>query len=172
MIISEKTEARKLIEKVEANIENSSNQIKRILAECDAKEALANLKFDKTALDPLTGEPINFIEMLNQAYSDLVVLKAVEDLMNRYDGKAFELHMGALTGFDIVSTDEKVVAECFATVTAFNNQKIKKDSKKLMQLGDDMDRYIYFYSRKDSRDKISAFTEKYEGIHYVRIEEF
>ncbi len=172
MILSDKTEAKKLIETVESNIEKTRNQITRILEDCDAKEALANLKFDKTALDPLTGESINFIEMLNQAYSDLVVLKAVEDLMSRYEGKAFELHMGALTGFDIVSTDKLVVAECFATVTAFNNQKIKKDSEKLMQLSDDVDRYIYFYSKEDSKDRISAFTAQYKDIKYIRIEAF
>jgi len=172
MILSDKAEAKKRIETVETNIEKTRNQITRILEACDAKEALANLKFNKTALDPLTGEPTNFIEMLNQAYSDLVVLKAVEDLMSRYEGKAFELHMGALTGFDIVSTDKKVVAECFATVTAFNNQKIKKDSEKLMQLSDDVDRYIYFYSKDDSKDKIAAFTENYEKITFIRIESF
>lgn len=133
-------------------MKKTRNQITRILEACDAKEALANLKFNKTALDSLTGEPINFIEMLNQAYSDLVVLKAVEDLMSRYEGKAFELHMGALT--------------------AFNNQKIKKDSEKLMQLSDDVDRYIYFYSKDDSKDKIAAFTEKYEKITFIRIESF
>ena len=110
--------------------------------------------------------------MLNQAYSDIVVLNAVEDLMSRYEGKAFELNMGALTGFDIVSTDKKVVAECFATITAFNNQKIKKDSEKLMQLDDDVERYIYFYSREDSQDRIASFIEKYGCIKYIRIEAF
>lgn len=172
MILSDKIQTRKLIEIIESNIEKTRNQIVDILNENDSKYALANLKFDKTALDPLSGEPINFIEMLNQAYSDLVVLNAVEDLMCRYEGKIFELNMGALTGFDIVSIDKKVVAECFATVTAFNNQKIKKDSEKLMQLGDDVERYIYFYSREDSQDRIASFIEKYECIKYIRIKEF
>lgn len=65
-----------------------------------------------------------------------------------------------------------VVAECFATVTAFNNQKIKKDSGKLMQLSDDVDRYIYFYSKDDSKDKIAAFTENYEKITFIRVESY
>ena len=172
MILTDKNEVRKLIETIESNIEKTKKQIARILEECDSKEALANLKFDKTALDPLSGEPINFIEMLNQAYSDLVVLKAVEDLMSRYEGKAFELNMGALTGFDIVSTDESVVAECFTTVTAYNNQKIKKDSEKLMQLSDDVDRYIYFYSREDADAKLNTTFENYKAIKYVRIRDF
>lgn len=172
MILSDKNQARKLIEIIESNIKKTKDLIVAILAENEAKDALANLKFDKTSFDPLSGEPINFIEMLNQAYSDLVVLKAVEDLMSRYEDKAFELNMGVLSGFDIVSTDKKVVAECFATVTAFNNQKIKKDSKKLMQLNDDVKRYIYFYSREDSQDRIVAFTKKYGSIKYIRIEAF
>lgn len=136
----------------------------------DAKEALAALKFDKTVPDPLSN-PINFIEMLNQAYSDFVVLKTVEDLMDRYPDKAFELHMGALTGFDIVSTDKEVVAECFATVTAFNNQKIKKDSEKLMQLEEKVEKYIYFYSREDTDEKLRVFYKKYPQITYSRIKE-
>lgn len=109
MILSDKHQARKLIEIIESNIKKTKDQIVAILAENEAKDALANLKFDKTSFDPLSGEPINFIEMLNQAYSDLVVLKAVEDLMSRYEDKALELNMGALTGFDIVSTDKKLL---------------------------------------------------------------
>ena len=62
MILSDKKEVQKLIETVEINIEKTRNQITRILEDCDAKEALANLKFDKTALDPLTGESINLLK--------------------------------------------------------------------------------------------------------------
>ena len=41
-----------------------------------------------------------------------------------------------------------------------------------MQLSDDVDRYIYFYSKDDSKDKIAAFTENYEKITFIRVESF
>lgn len=49
---------------------------------------------------------------------------------------------------------------------------ILKDSEKLMRLSEDVNRYIYFYSREDSADRINTFTEKYKGIKYVRMEAF
>ena len=196
MILSNKMQTKKLIETITKNHERTKEGVKKILTKMDAKEALAALKFDKTVLDeayekikkegkggvvgPFYNELIKheenkkllkYIEMLNQAYSDFVVLKTVEDLMDRYPDKAFELHMGALTGFDIVSTDKEVVAECFATVTAFNNQKIKKDSEKLMQLEEKVEKYIYFYSREDTDEKLRVFYKKYPQITYSRIKE-
>ena len=74
--------------------------------ECSSLEGLVRLKFDHTSCDPLNGEPINFVEMLNQSFSDLVVLKAAEDLLVRFPGKKFELHMGALAGYDILKIQE------------------------------------------------------------------
>lgn len=172
MILSDKMQVENLIENIETNLEITRKQIVDILLKREARDALATIKFDKTSFDPLSGEQINFIEMLNQAYSDLVVLKAVEDLIGRYPGKEFKLNMGPQRGSDIESIDNEVVAECFATVTAFNNQKIKKDSEKLMQIREDVNRYIYFYSREDSANRINTFTEKYKEIKYVRIEAF
>lgn len=172
MIVSTVQEIKKLIQDVEANIGKTRTKVMNTISEYEPKEAFAKLKFDKIASDPLSGESINFIEMLNQAYSDFVVLMAVEDLLKKYPEKSFELHTGALAGYDIISTDRTVAVECFATVSAFNNQKIKKDSEKLLLLGDDIDKYVYFYSKEDLQDKINTFKEKYENIEYIRIEAF
>lgn len=79
---------------------------------------------------------------------------------------------GALSGYDICSTDKEIVAECFAAVTAFNNQKIKKDAEKLMQLGKGIRKYLYFYSREDAVEKIAAFMGKYPEITVVRYHDF
>lgn len=172
MIISDRMQVRKLIEEVNRNIERTKETVCNLLLEQKPIEGLASLKFDKTSFDPLSGEPLNFIEMLNQSFSDLVVLKAVEDLLLRYPGKEFELNMGALTGYDIYSVDNEVIAECFATVTAFNNQKIKKDSEKLTQAEKNAKKYVYFYSREDSPERIATFAEKYPEITYIRFNDF
>lgn len=172
MIISDKTQVEKLIKTVHENIEMTKGRVLKILNECSSLEGLVRLKFDHTSCDPLSGEPINFVEMLNQSFSDLVVLKAAEDLLVRFPGKKFELHMGALAGYDICSTDKEIAAECFAAVTAFNNQKIRKDAEKLMRLGKSIHKYLYFYSREDTEEKIAAFMEKYPEITVVRYHEF
>ncbi len=89
--------------------------------------------------------------MLNQAYSDLVVLKATEDLLLEHPSKKFLLYMGALNGFDICSTFNEVIAECFAVVLALNNQKIKKNSDKLIKPPDCIKKYIYISFREKIR---------------------
>ena len=172
MIISDKTQVEKLIKTVHENIEKTKEHALKILNECSSLQGLVRLKFDHTSCDPLTGESINFIEMLNQSFSDLVVLKAVDDLLVRFPDKKFEMRMGALSGYDICSTDQEIVAECFAAVTAFNNQKIKKDAEKLMQLGKGIRKYLYFYSREDTEEKIAAFMGKYPEITFVRYHDF
>lgn len=172
MIISDKTQVEKLIKTVHENIEKTKEHALKILNECSSLQGLVRLKFDHTSCDPLSGKPINFIEMLNQTFSDLVVLKAVEDLLVRFPDKKFEVRMGTLAGYDICSTDNEIVAECFAAVTAFNNQKIRKDAEKLMQLGKGIRKYLYFYSREDTVEKIVAFMEKYPEITVVRYHDF
>lgn len=41
-----------------------------------------------------------------------------------------------------------------------------------MQLSEDVDKYVYFYSPEDSKDKINTFSAQYPGIYYVRNETF
>lgn len=171
MIIYNCNQIRELISGIKKNIELTSHELSSVLQK-NPIESLARLKFDKIAMDPLNGEKINFIEMLNQAYSDLVVLYAAEELIKQYPGKSFELSMGALNGFDISSTDGMVIAECFAVVSVFNNQKMEKDSQKLMQETDLVDKYIFYYSREDTDSAVKRITEKYSEIHYKRIEQF
>lgn len=172
MIISKREEAQELIHTVKSNIEKSRDAVEEVLKKKNSLDALATLKFDKSAYDPLDGKPKNFIEVMNQAYSDLVVLYAVENLLEKYPDKQFELHMGALNGPDIESLDGCVVAECFATVTAFNNRKIQKDCEKIKGYDAAIDRYIYFYSREDTEEKIESYAQKNREITFVRIKGF
>ena len=81
--------------------------------------------------------------------SDIVVFKGVEYLLSidKYKGNEFTIKAGAVNGIDIES--ETVVAECFSVVSVFNNQKIKKDSDKLLEKGKDKDKYFFFYTYTD-----------------------
>lgn len=172
MIVSKRVEVQELIHIVKANIEKSKDAVEGVLKKKNSLDALAILKFDKIAYDPLDGKPKNFIEVMNQAYSDLVVLYAVENLLEKYPDKQFELHMGALNGTDVESIDGSVIAECFATVTAFNNRKLQKDCEKLKEYDAAIDRYIFFYSREDTEEKIESYAQKNREITFVRIKGF
>jgi len=168
MIVSNEKEIYDLINTIEENIAKTKEALKTLLDGYEAKDALTMIKFDKTAFEPITGEPVNFIEMVNQSYSDLVILKAALDLIKRFPDKSFKLSMGVSPGHGIESTDHSVIAKCFAAVSAFSNQKINKDSEKLSVIGNDTNKFIYFYSREDSVKKLNNIMEKYPDITYIR----
>ena len=167
MIIKDINQVEGLKKQINDNIDLTVNEVKKVIQE-ESIESLAKLKFDKTAFYSLNNTKINFIEMLNQTYSDLVILCGVKELIEKYPGKTFKVNMGALNGFDIVSTDGDVVAECFAVVSVFNNQKIIKDSQKLMEKSDSKGKYIFFYSREDDDSEIEKISKEYRNINYIR----
>lgn len=72
--IENREQVREVIRNVKKNIEVTQLTIKQILDDDEAINSFMRIKFDKIAFDPVTGEKINFIEMLNQAYSDLVMV--------------------------------------------------------------------------------------------------
>lgn len=93
-------------------------------------EFMFELRFHKLGHDPIEHTALNFVEQLNQTFSDLVVLEGARYLVHRYPGMKFNLHFGTESGFDIESEDGSVIAECFAVTTIKSNNKLLKDSKK------------------------------------------
>lgn len=171
MTVKDINEINQLLMEIRENL-NLALESMKMSIESDPIEAFAMLKFDKIGFDPIKGNHINFIEMLNQSYSDIVVLKATAELMKRYSQKEFKLNMGAVSGIDICSTDGSIVAECFAVVSVFNNQKMKKDTEKLLQFDENAEKYIFYYSREDEDGRIKKFTNRFPQITYIRIKDF
>ena len=130
---------------------------------------LEALKFDKMGTDPLMGTELNFIEQLNQMFSDLVVLEGARRLLCLYPEKELRLNPGPSSGFDIESIDGEIVAECFAVTTATSNRKLEKDCSKLMSKAPAKQKYIYFYSRNDTEEKLRRIYDKYPEIICTRI---
>ena len=165
------------LDAIYTSIERTKVQLLECLQNNNSIDALKKIKFEKIATDPLKPEEkdnkINFIEMLNQSFSDIVVFRGVEYLLSldKYKGNEFKINAGAVNGIDIES--ETVVAECFSVVSVFNNQKIKKDSDKLLKKGKDKDKFIFFYSDSDNEEKkIEEFiktNEAYKDITYKRL---
>lgn len=151
---------------------NTATTYENIRKEIDSKAPLdffADLKFNKVGLDPLYGTKLNFIEQLNQMFSNLVVISAARKLLKLYTDKQFELCFGAMAGFDIASTDGEIVAECFAVTTAASNRKLEKDSKKLIACAAEKKKYIFFYSQNDTQEVLQRIYAKYPEIEYERL---
>jgi hypothetical protein len=61
----------------------------------DPMTLLKSLRFELVGHDPLTGEPLNMVEQLNQTFTILVTLRAVERLIELHpDAGGFRLALG------------------------------------------------------------------------------
>ena len=103
------------------------------------------LRFELVGRDPLTGEPLNVIEQLNQTFTILVSLRAVEQLIELHpEAGGFQLALGTSSGRDIESVrPDLVAAEVFSATRPTSNQKLKKDLERL-RVDPAQHRYIFF----------------------------
>jgi hypothetical protein len=94
---------------------------------------LRALRFDTVGHDPLTGEPLNVVEQLNQTFTILVTLRAIERLIGLHpEAGGFRLALGTSSGRDIESiVPNLVAAEVFSATRPASNQKIKKELARL-----------------------------------------
>lgn len=172
MILKSPEEIRELRQKVYDNGDAVCRRLQDKIRNLPSAAFLAEVKFDPVGYDPVRGGELNFIEQLNQMFSDLVVLDGTERLMESYPDKEWRLCLGPASGFDIESTDGAVVAECFAVTTVMANRKLENDCVKLMEKAKSQSKYIFFYSRRDSGEKVGAICARYPEITVVRIEDF
>jgi hypothetical protein len=106
---------------------------------------LRSLRFETVGHDPLTGGPLNVVEQLNQTFTILVTLRAIERLIELHpEAGGFRLALGTSSGRDIESvTPELVAAEVFSATRPTSNQKLKKDIARL-QADPARHRYVFF----------------------------
>lgn len=60
------------------NLNNSANMLKQVLSNNTALDAFKIFKFEKMAAEPLSGNPENLIEVINQAHTYLISIMAVD----------------------------------------------------------------------------------------------
>lgn len=111
----------------------------------DPMGLLKSLRFELVGHDPLTGEPLNVVEQLNQTFTILVTLRAVERLIELHpDVDGFRLALGTSSGRDIESVaPDLVAAEVFSATRPSSNQKLKKDVERL-SADPAQHRYVFF----------------------------
>lgn len=134
-------------------------------------ELLTSLRFETVGHDPLTGEPLNVIEQLNQSFTILVSLRAVERLIEMHpEAHGFRLALGTSSGRDIESVEpDLVAAEVFSATHPGSNQKLKKDVRRLTS-DPARHRYVFFAAPKCASGR-QAQRETVPGIevHCVEI---
>ena len=168
MIVESSEQVATIRETILHNAEKSMVVLKKCADDLPAMQFFAELKFGKMGRDPLTGRELNMIEQINQMYSDIVALSAVQDLLDQYPGKKFEMHLGSTAGYDIQSTDGEVIAECFAVTSVNSNDKINKDCRKLRK-AQALYKHLYFCTYRDSEKVLQNKFEKYPEIQLKRV---
>jgi hypothetical protein len=110
----------------------------------DPMALLKALRFETVGHDPLTGEALNVVEQLNQTFTILVTLRAVERLIELHpEADGFRLALTTSSGRDIESVvPDLVAAEVFSATHPASNQKLKKD---LLRLSADPARHRYVF---------------------------
>ena len=125
------------------------------------------VKFEKTVVDPLTGEPENLIEVINQCQTYLVSFMGAEQLISKFPDKEFIINLGNISGYDIESRDEEVVAECFAATSYQSNGKLAKDLKHLSENNNAAYKYEFFYDMEFTDKSKGYYENKYPDVKIV-----
>lgn len=122
-------------------------QLLGLIGSNDPAELLINMKFGEIGCDPLKKErSLNIIEQLNQTFTYLASLLAVESLLDKHPKAIpFTLNLGTAGGADIQSTgDGGIVAEVFSATNPRNNKKLTKDVQKVSRIKESAHKYVFF----------------------------
>ena len=110
---------------------------------------LRAIKFEKLGFDPISEERTNFIEQVNQTFTYLVSLQAIDFLLEQFPNKRFKANFGVKAGYDIESIDGEVICECFAATTPNSNRKLQKDAERLDENTTAAYKYVIYYAEHD-----------------------
>jgi hypothetical protein len=115
--------------------------------------------------DPLTGEPLNLIEQINQTFMVLLSLRAVDSLIEIHpEANGFHLALATNSGCDIESVEPDMVA---AKVSAHpgSTHKFQKDMAHLAS-APAQHRYMFFAAPKDANGR-QAPLETLPGVELM-----
>lgn len=133
-------------------------------------ELLMALRFQTVGHDPLTGGALNVTEQLNQTFTILVSLRAVERLIEMHpEANGFRLALATSSGRDIESVEPGLVAaEVFSATHPDSNQKLKKD---IERLASDLARHRYvFFAAPNYANGRHAQLETVPGVEVHCVE--
>ena len=87
--------------KIIDNLNTCTEKLKELLDLGDSLKFFKRIKYEKTVIDPFTGEPENLIEVINQCQTYLVSLMGTKCLLSQFPDTPFIVNLGNVTGYDI-----------------------------------------------------------------------
>ena len=148
MIVSDIAEVARLLQRVRDAAARTVQALATLMAsQPDGLEMLRSMKFTKMGWHPLDERALNLVEQINQTWTCLATLRALQFLFTRHpDVGGFQLNLGTEPGTDIVSVlSHEVAAETFAAVHPNSNKKLAKDIQKLVrECPNARARYVFF----------------------------
>ena len=143
-------DAKALEDEIRLASEHALSTLRLLVEQNDALRVLEAVKFDRIGRDPLDPtRPLNLIEQVNQTFTALVSVRAVEYLFDHHPEAApFRVNLGTAAGSDIESLEGSVVAEVFSATHPASNQKLKKDIAKVGAVSA-KHRYVFFHCPGD-----------------------
>lgn len=170
VFISNKEQLHKYRQTIKNNLQATIEEVHKVITVGSAMDAIASFKYDKVAKEPISGEPENLIEVVNQSQTYLISLMAVEYLMEKHPGTGFTVNWGNIPGYDIESKDQSIIAECFAATSYRSNQKLAKDLKRLKENQFALYKYEFFYDREFEESHRIYYENNYPEIEIVKFE--
>lgn len=132
-----------------------------LLTNGSGMEFLRKIKFTQSGYDPLFQHETNFIEQVNQTFTYLVCLEAVEYLLKEHPTKRFNVCFGTEAGHDVESEDGSVICECFAATAPDSNGKLEKDCIKVHSNKVAEHKYVIFYASTNKQVHVENLRKKY-----------
>ena len=152
--IGQRADAKALENDIRSAAEQAVSDLRLRLGQSDALDLLRAVKFERMGRDPLDPNRqinSNLMEQVNQTFTALVSVRAVEYLFDHHPEAApFRLNLGTAPGSDIESLDGSVAAEVFAATYPNSNNKLKKDIQKVKEKEDTAKHlYVFFHCPGD-----------------------
>ena len=168
IVMSNREDLNSYREKIFNNLNIGMDYLKELLDSNDAFEFFKCIKYDKTVIDPLTGEAENLIEVINQCQTYMVSIMAVEYLFSIHSKHSFKKNFGKIAGYDIESEDGSIIAECFASTSYRSNNKLVKDLHRLDSNKIAKYKYEFFYDLEFTENSKVYYQKKYPDIIIIK----
>jgi hypothetical protein len=129
------------------------------------------MRFQKVGHDPLTGTPLNIVEQLNQTFTILTALRAVQLLWELHpDSDGYRLALGTCSGRDIESIkSDYVEAEVFSATHPNSNRKLQKEISRMAD-SEATHRYVFFASPSHPAGRLSQLEVPETGVQVYVID--
>lgn len=154
-------------QRVRAAAQKTWRALKSLMAhEDDGLQALQLMKFTELGHHPTEDRALNLLEQVNQTFTYLLSFQAARWVMDQHpEVTALQLSVGPHSGFDIQSLgSSRVAAEVFSATYVINNDKLKKDIRKLQKDALDYEHRYVFYSCPGHSDGRQVQREDDSGV--------